>query len=226
MAHEPERYHPLRWVLLLCILGGALTLGGCPGRTPDPSAPGVVPETPAPEMVSCTNEDWGYQVEYPAGWHTNSEGPLPACTLFHPTPIQVPEASEVPLDIAVMFGFQPESLDSLLDPARVGDRVLRQEETTVGGRRAVIREIEGTGELVLGRGERAYHYFIDLGDDETLIASTQEVGPIAYTEKQAVLDRMMQSLRLLDDPDETEDDPEDEPEEDAEDEPDAAPNGS
>lgn len=68
------------------------------------------------------------------------------------------------------------------------------------GRRAIVAELEATGEGLHDRGHRSYSYFVDLTAG-TLIATTHRVdapGWPSYEERRRILDAMMQSLALTD----------------------------
>jgi hypothetical protein len=143
---------------------------------------------------SCTNEAFGLTVRFPARWHTNTGNGVPGCALFDPAPIQFDLEARVVPAVAVLMRREPLPLEAAL--ARVlGQREVRQEATTVGGRRAVRLETDRPGLLAGPRGVRFYLYLIDLGD-ATLIASTNEAGMISYRIKTRILDEMMASLRF------------------------------
>jgi hypothetical protein len=86
------------------------------------------------DATTCTNEDAGVTVTYPAAWHTNEAGedplgfPLPACALFSPeeidTDVLLTGLSNQPY---IATGRQPDWLGGIEPPtlARVpiGDRV-------------------------------------------------------------------------------------------------------
>lgn len=62
-----------------------------------------VPDSAMEETAECTNPPYGYSVRYPADWHVSTGEVVDPCSLFDPDPIDVPPASEIPIDIAMMF---------------------------------------------------------------------------------------------------------------------------
>jgi hypothetical protein len=185
-------------LLLATSLTLALGAASCerPGSAglPEGAAPAepaaLAAADPAVErMTECVNRVEGYAVRYPAGWHANTGEVLGPCSLFDPEPIEVPPASEIPLDIAIMIGFEPVPFSTLAGEV-LGRRDLVREPTTVDGRRAMRIEGETTGEGLHDRGIRSYQYIVDLGDT-TMVASTYEAGSLPLERKRRILDAMM-----------------------------------
>src|SRR5690606_34707589 len=80
--------------------------------TPDVSA-GPTPD-PAMELTTaCVNRAEGYAVEYPTDWNVYTGALGGPCTLFDPDPIVIPEGSELPIEIAIILGFEPVPLSTL-----------------------------------------------------------------------------------------------------------------
>jgi hypothetical protein len=184
--------------LLAASLALALGAASCerPGSAdlPEGAAPAEPPALaaadPAMERTTeCVDRVEGYAVRYPAGWHANTGEILGPCSLFDPEPIAIPPASEIPLDIAIMIGFEPVPFATLTGEV-LGRRDLSREETTVDGRRAMRVEGETTGEGLHDRGIRSYQYLVDLGDT-TMVASTYEAGSLPIQRKRRILDAMM-----------------------------------
>jgi hypothetical protein len=145
---------------------------------------------PAVEQMSeCINRMEGYAVEYPATWHVNTDEVLGPCMLFDPEPVDVPLASELPLEIAIQLGFVPIPFAALTGQV-LGRRDLVRERTTVDGREALRIESETTGEGLHDRGIRMYQYFVDLGDT-TMVAATYAVGALPFERNRLILDTMM-----------------------------------
>ncbi|CAN5715534.1 hypothetical protein BH23GEM6_BH23GEM6_24510 [soil metagenome] len=147
-------------------------------------------EDPAMQQRSeCVNPIESYAVEYPAGWHVNDAEILGPCSLFDPDPIQVPRDSEVPIDMAIIIGFEPVPIATLGGEV-IGRRAIASERTTVDGREAIRIEGETTGEGLHPPGIRSYEYFVDLGDT-TMVAATYDVGALDFRRKNRILDSMM-----------------------------------
>jgi hypothetical protein len=189
-----------------------LALAGCPGAQDepprDPSAETPAP-TPGPEQgpgdvaleQSCTNHVFGFQVDYPAGWTVNGANGLPPCSAFDPEDTSMPAAGEIPAGIAIVLHRDDVTFERATDFA--GDftvDVISREETTVAGRRAIVAELEHTGEGLYDRGHRLYTYVIDT-DGQTITGVTHDVSdaePPGYEERQRILHAMMASLRFRD----------------------------
>jgi hypothetical protein len=191
------RFVPRR-ILALTLVASAPACGGpAPSDRADDGAPidTAVHSTADPvaePMAECIDRTEGYAVRYPADWHVNTGDMLGPCALFDPAPIEVPVASELPLEIAIAIGFEPVPFETLAGEV-LGRRILSREPTTVDGREAMRIEGESTGEGLHDRGIRSYQYVVDLGDT-SMIAVTYDVGEPAFERKRQVLDAMMATL--------------------------------
>lgn len=190
----------------------AAALAGCPGgerpgddADPPPAAATDTAIAAATDTAalgaSCTNREAGIRVSYPEGWRTNTGDGLPACSAFDPVDVSMPEASEIPESIAIIITHQPVAFERVTDfEADFTTEVRARRDTTVLGRRAIVAELEATGEGLYDRGHRTYSYFVDL-DEGTLIGTTHRVdaaGRPSYEERRGILDAMMQRLALTD----------------------------
>jgi hypothetical protein len=192
-----QRYPRMGERLILSVLLLALGLAACEREQPR-EVPAAAPvgegnhaaTDPAMEQTAeCINRMEGYAVEYPATWHVNPGEVLGPCMLFDPEPVEVPPASELPLEIAIQIGFEPVPFATLTGQV-LGRRDLVRERTTVDGREALRIESETTGEGLHDRGIRMYQYFVDLGDT-TMVAATHAVGALPFERKRRILDTMM-----------------------------------
>lgn len=195
----------------------ALLLAGCPqpeeALPPDPP-PEVRPEAPVaedPEPVdpatdpgnhmaldqSCTNQTYGFRVQYPAGWVVNQANGLPPCSAFDPHDAGMPAAADIPTDIAIVIHRDDVAFGTATDfAADFTVEALSRREAMVDGRAAVVAELEHTGDGMYPAGHRFYAYFVDRAG-RTLVGMTHDVdgaGPSAYDERRRILDRMMDSL--------------------------------
>lgn len=141
----------------------------------------------------CTNGEHGFTIRYPDGWHTNGGDVLPACSLFHPEPFEVPEATEV-TGIAVMARREPVELERIAGADR-GFEVLARADVEIAGREAIQRETESTGEALLPAGVRSTQYLVAV-DGETLMLETVEFEGLDYERNRRVLDAMAQTLEI------------------------------
>ena len=198
------RHYPAIAVLPLLCLGFAGCRPSAPAAGPVNSGapvnqPVSTAHAPASEQtVECQNEKLGFRVRYPAGWHANGRGPLPACSVFDPQPVQLPEASEVPYRLAVAFRIDERPFD-VATGIPAGVEVLKRADLTVDGQPARLLETRQSEDHLPPQGGRAYRYFVNLGG-RTLIASTYDIGELDYATKRGVLDRMLGTLKFTEKP--------------------------
>ncbi|HEX7153867.1 MAG TPA: hypothetical protein VF618_20425 [Thermoanaerobaculia bacterium] len=193
-----------RTIVLLTIAA----LSACSAPSPEAKAPAAASTAPAttaaPDKVQaapplalsqrCTNTTYGISVAYPAGWHTNDGSVIPACSAFDPEPIVVPRESELPFDIAVIFGIETVPLDQLTRSTQ-WERVLSTQQLTLHGRAASRVEVEATGEGLADRGLRSVRYVIALDDGRSLLAATHATDA-SYPQNQEILKRMVESVTV------------------------------
>jgi hypothetical protein len=180
-------------------LGAALALAALLGCAPqdlrDPPADDVdagVPIPGEPDLTlanECVDRVEGFAVQYPAGWNAYHGDIVGPCALFDPEPIEVPPASEFPLEIAIQIGFEPVAFATVSGEV-MGRRTIQRDRITVDGREGARIEGVTTGEGLHERGIRTYEYFVDLGDS-TLVAATYDVGTLPFERKRRILDAMM-----------------------------------
>jgi hypothetical protein len=177
----------------------ALLLTACPPEEPTPPAP---PDNDEPIGLdaSCTNDEVGYTVSYPAEWHVNEGDVLPLCSAFDPQPITIPDATDIPTDIAVVIRAEAIAFAELSDPADdPGVEVRDRDETTLDGRSAVALELEATGEGLHAEGLVTYRYVIEDGRS-SIVAETHDVTEAqpAFDQRRQILDAMMRSMSFID----------------------------
>ena len=141
----------------------------------------------------CTNARHGFVVSYPEAWHTNDDAVIPACSAFHPEPIQVPRDSELPFELAVVVTVDETPVDQLTRSSQF-ERVLSATPATIAGRQGFRVEVESTGEGLADRGMRTTRYVVEWGAGRTLVASTHNVNP-SYERNAKILGEMMQTLK-------------------------------
>jgi hypothetical protein len=194
----------LVWLPIACAPEAAAPVSELAADSTDASGRGGVvesgasPEVPAGTMAlsqRCTNGRDGFSVSYPDGWHTNSGTVIPACSAFHPDPFEIPEASEMPFEIAITIGVETVDLDSLRTTSQ-WEQIVSAERLTIGGREAWRIEARATGEGLAERGMRTLRYAIDLGGGRMLLASTHSAGEAEYPRNQEILGSMIRSLEL------------------------------
>lgn len=192
-----------RLLVLLGVL--ALALTACP---PDEEAEEPVDEPvdgpvdePAEDgedddWASCTNDAGGYTVEYPADWEANEPNHLDGCQVFDPEPLELPaHARDLPLDYAVTILLEPTPFDRVIGDDPLTD-VVEEEDLQVDGRTAVRQEVVAVEGALIPEGTEFTRYAVDL-DGDTLLASSFDIGEPSYDRKVEVLDRMMETLELV-----------------------------
>lgn len=138
-----------------------------------------------------------FSIPYPESWNTNEDDEHPACRVFHPGEVELPEHPQ-DLDLHWAVSVYVDDVpwqDTQPDEEFV--EVLSSEETEVDGRRASVHELRSRGEGLIPEDERRYGYTVDL-DGQTLIAVTHTVGDTDYERDRDVLDRMMDGVRIDD----------------------------
>lgn len=166
----------------------------------EPGPPVTKPVTnPAPKAEGaltqrCSNERYGFSVSYPASWSTNDGSVLPACSVFHPAPIQLPRESEIPFDLAVVIGVENTAFDPAIRSSQ-WERVISTQRLVLDGRNVVRVESEATGEGLAERGMQSVRYVVDPGKGRTLIATTNKTDD-SYARNQDVLARMVATISI------------------------------
>jgi hypothetical protein len=162
-----------------------------PSSTTAPSPSASLPEG----WLSCTNSHDGYQIGYPAGWHTASLNAQEVCGQFHPTAFTVPVDGEYP-----MTGLNAIQTDEVFDPERSGRRdpayvrTLIREETTVLGRRAIRFEESLIGEGMYPDGTMRYGYVIDRDGREFIIFTFAVPLEKRYEDWKPMVDQAVETL--------------------------------
>lgn len=180
-----------RALVLTCLLAAA-----CADPAPPASKPVPAPASPSGVELTqrCSNARYRFSVSYPAGWSTNDGSVLPACSVFHPAPIEIPRESELPFELAVVIGVEETAFDPAVRSSQ-WERVISSQRSVIGGRNAVRVESEATGEGLAERGMRSVRYVLDLGDGRTLVATTNATSD-AYARNQEVLARMVATISV------------------------------
>lgn len=185
------RTMPQRGFALVCVLAVA-----CAAPDPRPSTPAPAPSSPMTVALTqrCANERHGFSVSYPAGWSTNDGSVLPACSVFHPAPVELPRESEIPFELAVVIGVENAAFDPAVRSSQ-WERVISSQRLKIADRDAVRVESEATGEGLAERGMRSVRYVVDLGNGRTLTATTNDTDD-AYARNQDVLARMVATISV------------------------------
>jgi hypothetical protein len=180
-------------VTVLAACGGT---GDDPLPPPSPDAGPTVGAEPGPagEWRTCRNEQAAATIAFPGDWFTNVEDALPACSIFDPEAIDLPETGEVPPALAIVVRREDVAQAELVEEDMFEEQLSR-EEVEVDGRPAVRIESEATGAGLLDAGTRSYRYYVDL-DGDTLIAETHDVEGTDFERNRRILDDMMAQVRI------------------------------
>lgn len=204
MRFRRWRYLPAAVVIALATAACAGD-GGSSAPTAEPTAEQTAQSTtrptaespgPAQDWATCESAEAGYNVDYPAGWETNSGDVLPPCSLFDPESAETEAGTEISTDIAVAITVQPVSLEEIRSGDSLGQTTLQEREETLNGRAAVRSEQESTGEGLYPPGLVSTQWLVS-ANGETISASTYDSGEMPYGEKQDILDEMIASLEVL-----------------------------
>lgn len=179
------------------------TASPSPSPTPTQSEPASPSPTPSPtpteddqtrEWASCEHPE-GLTVEYPADWHVNDGDVLRACSAFDTEPIKVPKNQEF-FDVGVLLTVEPVPFSQVAAPEAQTGEVLDRRAQMVDGHDGVRVEAKSTGEALPGEGIRSTRWFVVLGAEKTLIATTYDVEGQDYDQNQQVLDAMVERLQI------------------------------
>ena len=191
----------IRYLLLVVVSASLSACGAEP--TPPPASNDASPDG-ATTTVVCTNEERGFAISYPEGWHTNPVTvTYRACSMFDPEPITAEDLAELsdrgrqdPPD------FSPAIWATRFLPgqgyAQGGEKV-NQEELTNAGRDAARWEELGVPGGIMPPGHRGYAYRIFLEDGAYFMAWTRSFGPDEieeYERIKTVLDEMISTVQI------------------------------
>ena len=130
------------------------------------------------------------------GWTAAASSPSPSSRSSPPQPITLPEASEIPADLAIVIRREERPFADATSEDPAEERV-SSEEATVAGRPALRVEVRATGQGLLDAGTVTYRYYVDGGDGSTIVAQTHDVEGTDFERNRRVLDDMMESLELF-----------------------------
>jgi hypothetical protein len=169
-----------------------------PSTTPMPTSQTTGDRT---AFDRCVHEYGIYAVTFPSDWYTNvgMDG-WDDCGLFAPQTF----ASWDDPAIAIRLGAEPDlGWNNPLGPLTAefeGYTVIRDEETTIGGRRARVREFILTTDVPGSHsaGDMQLSYGVELAAEGWFINVQAVVGPEEFEETTAVVEAMLESLEVLD----------------------------
>ena len=142
---------------------------------------------------TCENTTSGFTVDYPAGWMTNTQDIAPSCFVFDPNNITLQErASSLDEAIHLRVDSVPYSRATRQDDPT--ETEISRQSTTVNGREAILTESESNGRGLIPEGVTSYRYIINLGNGETMLASTYDYAGQPYERNKEILDQMISTL--------------------------------
>ncbi len=171
----------------------AIALAACT----DPEVPGrgdgPTPTPPVDDVTTCTHDD-GFEISYPASWHTGEDDFR--CSQFHPEPFEVAEGTD--RRVAAITAYVdpvPFHEAAAPDPGRSADRAV----TVIDGFQAVRLDYEAGDDHLYGAGTPIRVYMIDVsvGVDDgpgTLFVDAVGLSGFDHEENRVVLDRMARSI--------------------------------
>lgn len=192
---------------------GATEPTGSPTGSPTATAPTATttsPASPAETTTSaqgaidadvaldqtCTNEEVGYTISYPAGWSVNEGGVIASCRAFDPGSIDLSESTEIPLSTAVVINRTSVPLDRLAD-APGPYEVERSEDVTIAGQPAHTLRGTATGAGLVPEGTEIHRVAVSLGEGQgSLLLTTYSEGDADFEAKATIVDRMAETLEL------------------------------
>lgn len=172
----------------------APTATATPASSPSPEPSPLTTPTPtsSPEdtmrWATCVNDraEVTLRVTYPQEW-TSRDYPDDGCSYFDPEPFEVERGTEVS-GVAIRLDVEAVAYERVRDGYLRGD-VQSQREVTVAGFDGLRIEDEHTQGPTAPKGERLT-YIADLGNEETLVLTTNETDAANFVEARRVLDEM------------------------------------
>jgi hypothetical protein len=168
--------------------GQRADLGAAPAGDTSTDVVGDEPSAVAGTQ-SCSNADLGYSLAFPADWHTLSHRPQQDCRFFSDRPLDFGPGTrfpQSPIGIVRIRATYDEWSGVYNEPS-LG--LVSQEDTTVGGREAVVVEFAP----VDAPEDGGYVYIINL-DERPLIMGVVVEHVTDYEVAKGVLDAMVQSM--------------------------------
>jgi hypothetical protein len=164
---------------------GGYLLGSSDEETQAASTTTTSPESGLPAgWRLCTNERLGYALGYPGDWYSPALSAESECTFFDPTPVQLPESSDVfgpTLEVAPA----QDTYDALV-ARRPGIELVERRELTVAGQPAVhvVRDAEAS-------------YVVDRDAEPPLVLRTVNEPNSNWDERLRILDEAARTLVLF-----------------------------
>lgn len=147
----------------------------------------------------CTNRTSGFSIAYPGGWDTAHLTAEQACNLFDADPITLdPNAGWPPVDMEVIP--TGETVQRILRNKTDAStyRVIRREDVTVAGLKAVRLETVVIDDGFFAKGTKIYGYTIDR-DGKAFVVETIAPPPTSddrYAALRQTVDTAAESLRF------------------------------
>jgi hypothetical protein len=172
-------------------------LFGSSGGDGEEASPETVPVGAGvpPGWRLCTNERVGYALGYPSDWYSPALSAESECTFFDPTPIQLPEASDV-FGATLEVAPAQESYDAVVQSLVEGRKVIERRELTVSGRPAV-QILSRAAAADLDRASESAAYVVDRGTEPPLLLRTNNEPNSNWEERLRILDEAARSLVLF-----------------------------
>jgi len=177
--------------------GGGYVLGSSGDESEETSTAPAPAETALPPgWRLCTNERVGYALGYPADWYSPALSAESECTFFDPTPIQLPEASDV-FGATLEVTPAQESYEAVVQSLLGGRRVIERRNVTISGRPAVQILTRAASEGLEPRGSEAAAYVVDRAMEPPLMLRTVNEPNSNWEERLRILDEAARTLVLF-----------------------------
>ena len=144
----------------------------------------------------CTNERVGYALGYPGDWYSPALSAESECTFFDPTPIQLPESSDV-FGATLEVATAQESYSAVVQGLVEGRKVIERRKVSVSGRPAVQILTRATSEGLEPRRSEAAAYVVDRGTEPPLMLRTINEPNSNWEERLRILDEAARTLVLF-----------------------------
>jgi len=191
--------------LLSAVLGVSLCACGSESTKPSTTESAAQPATShAPTVALCTNDERGWAISYPEGWHTNPTiAAYSECSFFDPEEITRADLAQLTDSLRQNPpDFRPAIWATRFLPGQryaLGGEQQNFEEITVAGHDAARWEERGVPGAIMRQGERAYVYRLFLDDGAYFMAGTRSFAADdadEYERLRDVLDEMVSTVQL------------------------------
>lgn len=176
-------------VSVIALLGLVACGGGDDGEAAGDSTTTSTSQARTERCVAPT-----FALEYPPTWHVNDTDRAASCRWFHPSPFEVPAATDA-VGLAMSFSYENGTVTTLAD-AVSEDEILDRRAARIDHRDAVRVHRRTRVDALLPEGTAVLSWFVAAGP-RTLVATTSSTATAGtFADNAATLDEMAESLRF------------------------------